>query len=114
MASYVQFNADTEESLRTITFEEDQYKLGNEYNVSVFNEDLTPATGTIQGTISALFYSPGSDRPETTANTVDLSTGCRKFSLFFATINRVVFSVTGLASGLIVSIEAIRSSTNGG
>lgn len=114
--NYIQFDGDSPESQRTIDFRltEDQPKLANQYNISVFNADLTPATGTVQGMVSAMFYSPGADRPEESANTADLSTGCRKFNLFFATIDRAVFSVTGLMSGQIVAIEAIRSNPNGG
>ena len=114
--NYVQFNSSTPEDLRTIDFRltEDQTKLANQYNIKVFNADLTPAEGTIQGMVSALFYSPGADRPETTANTADLATGCRKFNLFFATIDRAVFSVSGLAGGQFVSVEGIRSYPNGG
>jgi len=108
--NYVEFDADTPEGSRTIDFRltEDQSKLANEYNISVFDSMGDPVTGTVTGTVSADFYSPGADRPETTANAVDLSTDCRKFRLFFATISRAVFSVTGLASGNKVRIEAVR------
>ena len=111
MANYVQFDADTEESLRTITFEEDQYKLGNEYNISVFNTDGTPNTDTLTGMVNFEAYSPGADQPESPSTPIDLSTDCRKWTLFFSTISRVVFSVTNLTANKRVIATAIRSKT---
>ena len=107
---YTQFDASSPESLRTIDFSGDsQTKKANEYNLSVFNADTTPVLGTVQGMVSVDVYSPGADRPETTTNTVDLSTGCRKFRLFYATVNRAVFSVSGLAAGQKVLVSGYRS-----
>ena len=107
---FVEFDVNSPESLRTINFEgESLYRKSNEYNISVFNEDGTPAQGIIQGIITLNAYSPGADRARTTANTVDLSSGCRKFDLFFATIERAVFSVAGLVPGLTVRVEAFRT-----
>ena len=106
---YVEFDVNSPESLRTINFEgESQTKKSNEYNISVFNADGSPALGRIQGIVTLDAYSPGADRPITTANTVDLSSGCRKFDLFFATIERVVFSVSGLIPGQTIRISAFR------
>ena len=107
---YVEFDVNTPEDLRTINFEgESLYRKSNEYNISVFNADGTPAQGTIQGIVTLNAYSPGADRARTTANTVDLSTGCRKFDLFFATIERAVFSVSGLIPGLTLRVSAFRT-----
>ena len=106
---YTQFDASSPESLRTLDFSgERQPKKANEYNISVFNADTTPALGTVQGIISADVYSPGVDRPEPTANNVDLSTGCRKFTLFYSGVQRVVFSVSGLAAGQKVLVSGYR------
>ena len=87
---------------------EDQAKGSNQYNMSVFQADGTPATGTVTGTVTADFYSPGADRPEETRETVDLATGCRKFRLFVTDIDRAVFTASGLAPGNTVRVEAIR------
>ena len=98
---YTQFDASSPESLRTIDFSgESQPKKANEYNISVFNADTTPALGVVQGMVSVDVYSPGADRPETTTTAVDLSTGCRKFTLFYSEVQRRrVFSLrTGSGS----------------
>ena len=107
---YISFDGTSPESLRTIYMQgESQPKKANEYNVSVFNADTSTATGTVAGMISVDIYSPGSDRPETTSTALDLSTGLRKFRLFFASVDRAVFSVTGLGAGQKVAIQAIRA-----
>lgn len=106
---FIQFDGNSPESLRTIYMQgESQPKKANEYNVSVFNADGTTATGTVSGMVSVDVYSPGADRPETTANALDLSTNVRKFTLFYATVDRAVFSVTGLDAGQKVAVSAYR------
>lgn len=106
---YTQFDGSSPESLRTISMQgESQTKKANEYNVSVFEADGSPALGTVAGMISVDVHSPGADRPETTANAIDLSTGKRKFTLFIATTDRAVFSVTGLGAGRKVAVQATR------
>ena len=79
----------------------------NEYNLAVIDENGDTVTGSVAGTVSVLLYSPGADRP-TTLTGVDLSTNAREFPQFLATINRAVFSVTGLASGHRVTVTASR------
>ncbi len=104
----VTFDATTPEADRTINFENQSAWPRNEYNISVIDADDNTVPGTVAGMVNLMAYSPGSDRPETTANQVDLSTGNRKFRLFIATINRAVFSVTGLAANRRVRVTAVR------
>ena len=107
---YISFDGSSPESLRTIYMHgESQPKKANEFNVSVFNADGSPATGTVAGMVSVNVYSPGADRPETTASALDLSSNNRKFTLFYATTDRAVFSVTGLGTGRSVAVSAFRS-----
>ena len=80
----------------------------NEYSIAVIDSGGQSVTGTVAGLVSVFIYSPGSDRP-TSLPAVDLSTGVRKFSEFSATVNRAVFSVTGLSSGQQIRITAARS-----
>ena len=105
----IKFDGNTPEGLRTINFEPEFTKLkANEYNIAVFDASNNPAVGTVPGMVNLMAFSPGSDRAETTANQVDLSSGNRKFRLFIATINRAVFSVDGLTPGFSVQVTAIR------
>ncbi len=104
----IEFDGSSTEEQRTINFGNQSGWKANEYNVSVFNQAGETVTGAVSGMVSVEAYSPFADRPETTDSTVDLSTGCRKFTLFFATINRAVFSVAGLAGGQVVRVTAIR------
>lgn len=107
---YASFGNDSPEGQRTIDFSgESLNRKANEYNMSVFESDGTPAIGTVAGTVTFQAFSPGSDRPETPATDVDLSTGCRKFNLFFASIERVVFSVSGLTGNRTLRVEAYRN-----
>ena len=106
----VTFDANSPESERTIRFGSLTTKKYNEYNVMVIDTSDESVTGTVPGMISVDIYSPYADRPETTDNILDLSTNCRKFQIFKVTVNRAVFSVSGLGAGLRVVITAIRSS----
>ena len=108
--NWVEFDENTPESERTIDFRltEDQTKRANEYNISVTDAAGAAATGTVVGSVSAEFYFPGSDRAQTTMETADLSTGCRQFPLFYATVDRASFSVSNLTPGHRVRVEAIR------
>ena len=104
----VTFNAASDAADRQIIFGQLSGSKANEYNISVIDSNDASIPGVVQGMVSVDTYSPGADRPETTANAADLSTGCRKFTLFYTTINRVVFNVSGLAAGGRVMITAIR------
>ena len=104
----VTFNAASDEADRQIMFGQLSGSKANEYNISVIDSNDESIAGTVQGMVSVDTYSPGADRPETTAAAADLSTGCRKFRLFYTTINRAVFSVSGLATGSRVMITAVR------
>ena len=104
----VTFDGNSPEADRTITFDNQSAWVRNEYNISVIDSAGVSVAGDVAGEVSFMAFSPFADRPETTANNVDLSTGCRKFRMFLATINRVVFSVTGLAAGNRVVVTAVR------
>ncbi len=107
---YAQFDGSSPEGRRTIYFSATSVQnLGNEYNIRVVNTDGTPSTGAVAGMVNFEAWSPQADMPETPDNQVDLSTGCRKFRLFFATIERVVFSVTGLTPGRRLVVSAIKT-----
>ena len=93
---------------RTIDFQNQSGWIRNEYNISVIDENGESVTGTVTGSVGLEAYSPFADRPETAQEAVDLSTGCRKFTLFFATIGRAVFTVTNLATNQRVVVTAIR------
>lgn len=104
----IEFTADTPESLRTIHMGgESQNKKSNEYNISVFNADGSSARGQVQGVVTMNAYAPGTDTPRT-PETVSLASGKRKFDLFQATIERAIFSASGLAPGQKVRVQAIR------
>ena len=105
----VTFDENTPEADRTINFGNRSASKANEYNISVIDAGGDSITGTVNGVVSLDAHSPFADRPETTANTVDLATGCRKFTLFIASINRAVYSVTGLTPGAKVVVTALRS-----
>ena len=104
----VTFDVNTPEADRTINFGSLSGWKANEYNISVLDSSGGSVAGVVQGSVSVDAYSPRADRPETTTTAADLSTGCRKFTLFYATINRAVFSVSGLIPGNRVQITAVR------
>ncbi len=102
---------DSDIDSRTIEFKNLTPYKGNEYNIAIVDENDAPVpeSETVPGVVDFGAYSPGADRPEAPSNTVDLSTGTRKFTLFFASIERTVFSVTGLPANRRVIVTAIRS-----
>ncbi len=105
----VTFDENTPEEDRTISFGNRSASKSNEYNVSVIDAGGNSIPGTVNGVVNFEAFSPFADRSETPTVTVNLATGCRKFTLFIATINRVVYSVTGLSPGARVVVTAIRS-----
>ena len=105
----ITFNETTQEADRSIIFGNQSSLKSNEYNVTVIGTNGNSLTGTVPGVITLNAYSPFADRPEPSDETVDLSTNCRKFTLFRATINRAVFAVTGLPTDARVVMTAIRS-----
>ena len=104
----VTFDGASAEADRTIDFGQFSSLLFNEYNLQVIDANGDSVPGTVAGMVSVDVYSPFTDRPETTMETVDLSTDCRKFRIFRASIHRAVFSVTGLAGGNRVVATCIR------
>ena len=104
----VTFDGNSSEAERTVTFDSQSGWARNEYNISVIDTNGVSVPGTVPGMVNLLAFSPGSDRAETTANQIDLSSGNRKFRLFIATISRAVFSVTGLAAGRRVRVTCVR------
>ena len=104
----ITFDGASPEAQRTINFGPQTSWIRNEYNISVVDAGGVTVPGDVVGVVSVDVYSPGADRPETTANTLDLSTGARKFTMFLATINRAVFSVTSLQADAFIQVTAIR------
>ena len=101
------FNEASIEQQRALEFGSLTNQKCNAYSLSVIDENGDTVTGSVTGTVSVLLYSPGADRP-TTIPAVDLATGTRAFTEFLATINRSVFSVSGLSSGHRVTVTASR------
>lgn len=105
----VTFDGTSPEHERTVTFNaEDVFSQRNEYNMQVIGADDNSVTGVVPGMVSVDVFSPKCDRAETTRQTADLSTGCRKFQLFEMSVERAVFSVTGLGAGLRVVVTCFR------
>lgn len=101
------FNDSSPEEDRTVNFNMLSADKANEYNFEVFDGNGDPVDSAT-GTINFEAYSPGIGKPESPASTLNLATDDWKFRLFFATINRVVFSVTGLNAGYTVQATCVR------
>lgn len=95
----VTFDGSTPEAERTINFGSLTMNPRNEISISVIDSSGDPVTGTVAGMVSVDILPPDSDRPETTANPLDLSTGARTFTPFFRSVRAATFSVTGLDAG---------------
>ena len=80
----ITFDGNSTESERTITFDNQSAWIRNEYNISVIDSDGNSVPGTVQGMVNLQAYSPGADRPETTANQVDLSTQNQKIPTIYS------------------------------
>ncbi len=95
----VTFDGSTPEADRTVNFGRLTTNPRNEIQLRVVDAQGDEVTGTVAGEVSVTILPPGSDRPETTANPLDLSTGARSFAPFFRSVVSATFSVENLAVG---------------
>ena len=106
----VMFDESTLEELRTVDFYKERVydHILNKYSISVVDAAGDEVPGSVDGIVTFLAYSYGADRPQSPEEDIDLSTDDRNFKPFYEYVNRVIFSVSGLAPGYRVIATAVR------